>query len=400
VLHSAFLKLVRCTIVLKVSVVGAGQTKFGRHDDYNLRELFALAAHEAIEDAGLAPKDVEAAFIGNLSADQFNRQTHIAPMMADAAGMKGIPATKCEAACASSAAALRAAILAIESGQHDVVLAAGVEKMTDLNTAGVIETLAMAADQLFEAQPGITFPGIFAIFATAHMAKYGTTKEQLAAVAVKNHANAVHNPLAHYQKAITLEQALSARMIAWPLGLFDCSPITDGAAAVILTRNKQAKKFTDAPVKIIASAQANDHMDMSDRATLTSLYSARTAAERAYKQARITPQDIGVAEVHDCFTIAEIIATEDLRFFKPGMGGQAVQEDYTALDGEFPINPSGGLKAKGHPVGATGVAQIVELYHQLRNEAGKRQVDSPNYALAHNVGGSGATAAVHICERW
>ncbi|MFX1576394.1 MAG: thiolase domain-containing protein [Promethearchaeota archaeon] len=386
--------------MLKVSIVGAGQTKFGRHDKYNLRELFALAAHEAIEDAGIVPKDVEAAFIGNLSADQFNRQTHIAPMMVDAAGMKGIPATKCEAACASSAAALRAAILAIESGHHDVVMAAGVEKMTDLNTAGVIETLAMAADQPFEAQPGITFPGIFAIFATAHMAKYGTTKEQLAAVAIKNHANAVHNPLAQYQKAITLEQALSARMVAWPLGLFDCSPITDGAAAVILTRNKQAKKFTDAPVKIIASAQANDHMDMSDRATLTSLYSARTAADLAYKQARIMPQDIGVAEVHDCFTIAEIIATEDLRFFKPGMGGQAVQEEYTALDGEFPINPSGGLKAKGHPVGATGVAQIVELYHQLRNEAGKRQVDSPNYALAHNVGGSGATAAVHICERW
>jgi len=386
--------------VLNVSIVGAGQTKFGRHDDYGLRELFALSAHEAIEDAGIAPKDVEAAFIGNLSADQFNRQTHIAPMMVDAAGMKGIPATKCEAACASSATALRAAILAIESGQHDVVMAAGVEKMTDLPTPGVIETLAMAADQLFEAEPGITFPGIFAIFATAHMAKYGTTKEQLAAVAVKNHANAVHNPLAQYQKEITIETVLKARMVAWPLGLFDCSPITDGAAAVILTRNKLAKKFTDAPVKIKASVQANDTMDMCDRTDLTSLYSARTAAERAYKQARIGPKDVDFAEVHDCFTIAEIIATEDLGFFKPGMGGQAVEEEYTAIDGEFAINTSGGLKAKGHPVGATGVAQVIELYHQLRNEAGKRQVDSPNHGLAHNVGGSGATAVVHICERW
>ncbi len=386
--------------MLNVSIVGAGQTKFGRHDDYTLRELFALAAHEAIEDAGIAPKNVEAAFIGNLSADQFNRQTHIAPMMVDAAGMKGIPATKCEAACASSATALRAAILAVESGQHDVVMAAGVEKMTDLPTPGVIETLAMAADQPFEAEPGITFPGIFALLAVAHMAKYGTTKEQMAAVAVKNHANAVHNPLAQYQKEITLDQVLSARMVAWPLGLFDCSPITDGAAAVILTRNKLAKKFTDAPVKIKASAQANDAMDMCDRSDLTSLYSARTAAQLAYKQARIGPHDIDFAEVHDCFTIAEIIATEDLGFFSRGMGGQAVEQEYTALDGEFAINTSGGLKAKGHPVGATGVAQIIELYHQLRNEAGKRQVDKPNYGLAHNVGGSGATAVVHICERW
>jgi acetyl-CoA C-acetyltransferase len=386
--------------VINVSIVGAGQTKFGRHDNYDLRELFALAAHEAIEEAGIAPKDVEAAFIGNLSADQFNRQSHIAPMMADAAGMKGITATKCEAACASSATALRAAILAIESGQHDVVMAAGVEKMTDLPTPGVIETLAMAADQPFEAEPGITFPGIFAIFAVAHMAKYGTTKEQLAAVAVKNHANAVHNSLAQYQKEITIDTVLSARMVAWPLGLFDCSPITDGAAAVILTRNKKAKKFTDAPVKIKASAQANDTMDMCERTDLTTLYSARTAAHRAYKQAKVGAQDIDFAEVHDCFTIAEIIATEDLGFFKPGMGGQAVEEEYTALDGEFAINTSGGLKAKGHPVGATGVAQIIELYHQLRNEAGKRQVDSPNLGLAHNVGGSGATAVVHICERW
>ncbi|MFW9830521.1 MAG: thiolase domain-containing protein [Candidatus Thorarchaeota archaeon] len=386
--------------MINVSIVGAGQTKFGRHDEYGLRELFAIAAHRAIEDAGISPKDVEAAFIGNLSADQFNRQSHIAPMMVDAAGMKGIPATKCEAACASSATALRAAILAIESGHHEVVMAAGVEKMTDLATPGVIETLAMAADQPFEAEPGITFPGIFALFATAHMAKYGTTKEQLAAVAVKNHANAVHNPFAQYQKEINLGQVLSARMVAWPLGLFDCSPITDGAAAVILTTKKKARKFTDTPVKIIASEQASDTMDMCDRTDLTSLYAAKTAADRAYKQARIFPLDVDFAEVHDCFTIAEIIATEDLGFFKPGEGGKAVAEGLTKIDGHIAINTSGGLKAKGHPVGATGVAQIIELFHQLRNEAGKRQIDSPNYGLAHNVGGSGATALVHICERW
>ncbi|MHA2314300.1 MAG: thiolase C-terminal domain-containing protein, partial [Candidatus Hermodarchaeia archaeon] len=250
------------------------------------------------------------------------------------------------------------------------------------------------------AQPGITFPGIFAILAVAHMAKYGTTKEQMAAVAVKNHKNGVHNPLAQYQKEITLEKALSSRMVAWPLALFDCSPITDGAAAVILTKNKKARKFTDAPVKIVASEQANDTMNLCDRTDLTSLYSARTAAYRAYKQARINPEYVDLAEVHDCFTIAEIIATEDLGFFKPGQGGQAVEEGLTQIDGEFAINTSGGLKAKGHPVGATGVAQIIELYHQLRNEAGKRQVKSPNVGLAHNVGGTGATSVIHICERW
>ena len=270
--------------MINVSIVGAGQTKFGRHDEYDLRELFALAAHEAIEEAGITPKDVEAAFIGNLSADQFNRQTHIAPMMADAAGMKGVTATKCEAACASSATALRAAILAIESGQHDVVMAAGVEKMTDLPTPGVIETLAMAADQPFEAEPGITFPGIFAIFAVAHMAKYGTTKEQLAAVAVKNHANAVHNPLAQYQKEITIDKVLSSRMVAWPLGLFDCSPISDGASCLLLVAEEIAREFTDEPVYIIGSGQASDHA-LHERPDLTTIGAACLAAQQAYEMA-------------------------------------------------------------------------------------------------------------------
>ena len=386
--------------MIHVSIVGAGQTKFGRHTEYSLRELFALAASEAIADAGITAKDVEAVFIGNLSADQFNRQVHIAPLMADFAGMRGIAATKCEAACASSATAIRAAIMALESGLYDVVMAAGVEKMTDLPTAGVIETLAMAADQTFEATPGLTFPGIFALMAVAHMHKYGTTREQLAAVAVKNHSNALHNPLAQFHKAITVDTVLSSRMIAWPLTLYDCSPITDGAAAVILVRNEDARKYTDTPVKIIASAQASDTMNLCDREHLYSLGSARRAAAQAYKQAGLTPRDIDFAEVHDCFTIAEIIATEDLGFFEPGEGGPAVEEGLSQIGGEKPINTSGGLKAKGHPVGATGVAQIIELYHQLRNEAGKRQVPNADIGLAHNVGGTGATCCIHICQRW
>ncbi|MFX1474603.1 MAG: thiolase domain-containing protein [Promethearchaeota archaeon] len=386
--------------MINVSVVGAGQTKFGRHPEYDLRELFSIAALGAIDEAGIAPEDVEAAFIGNLSSDRFNDQCHIAPMMVDFAGMKGIPATKCEAACASSATALRAAILALESGLYDIVLAAGVEKMSDLPTPGVIETLAKAADNTFEATPGITFPGIFAVLAVAHMHKYGTTREQLAAVAVKNHANAVHNPLAQYQKEITLEKALSSRMVAWPLGLFDCSPISDGAAAVILVRTKDARKYTDAPVKIIASTQASDTMNLCDRDSLSTLYAAKTAAQKAYKQAKLEPRDIDFAEVHDCFTIAEIIATEDLGFFKPGQGGPAVEQGLTRIGAEKTINTSGGLKAKGHPVGATGISQLRELYLQLRNEAGKRQVPDADVGLAHNVGGTGASCAIHICQRW
>lgn len=386
--------------MINVSVVGAGQTKFGRHPEYDLRELFSFAAVEAIEEAGISPTDVEAAFIGNLSADRFNNQCHIAPMMVDFAGMKGIPATKCEAACASSATALRAAILAIESGLHDVVIAAGVEKMSDQPTPSVIETLAMAADQTFEAGPGITFPGIFAVLAVAHMHKYGTTREQLASVAVKNHANAVHNPLAQYQKEITMEKALSSRMVAWPLGLFDCSPISDGAAAVVLVRTKEARKYTDAPVKIIASTQASDTMNLCDRDDLSTLGAARRASHKAYKQAKLEPQDIDFAEVHDCFTIAEIIATEDLGFFKPGQGGPAVEQGLTRIGAEKPINTSGGLKAKGHPVGATGVSQLRELYLQLRNEAGKRQVPNADVGLTHNVGGTGASCAIHIASRW
>jgi acetyl-CoA C-acetyltransferase len=386
--------------VINVSIVGAGQTKFGRHTEYDLRELFALAANEAVSEAGITPKGVQALFVGNLSADLFNRQCHIAPLVADFAGMKGIAATRCEAACASSATALRAAILALESGLYNVVIAGGVEKMTDLPTAGVVETLAMAADQTFEAGAGLTFPGIFAVMAVAHMQKFGTTREQLAAVAVKNHHNAMNNPLAQFQQEITVEKVLSSRMVAWPLGLFDCSPISDGAAAIVLVRTKDARKYTDAPVKIIGSAQASGSMNLCDRENLHTLLAAKQASVEAYKQAKLDAKDIDFAEVHDCFTIAEIIATEDLGFFKPGEGGPAVEQGRTQIGAEKPINTSGGLKAKGHPVGATGVAQVIELYHQLRNEAGKRQVPNADVGLTHNVGGTGATCCIHICKRW
>jgi len=278
-------------------------------------------------------------------------------------------------------------------------MAGGVEKMTHRSTPEVTEFLAMASDFPFEQWHGITFPGLFALMATAHMHKYGTTEAQLAHIAVKNHYNGSLNPKAHMQKEITLEQALSSRVIAWPLKLFDCSLITDGASCLILTSPEIAKKYTDTPVHIIGSGQASDTIGIYEREDFTSLRAAKLAAKQAYEMAGVTPEDIDVAEVHDCFTIAEIIAYEDLGFCKPGEGGRLAESGETSLNGRIPVNTSGGLKAKGHPVGATGTAQAYEIYLQLTGQADKRQVADAEIGLTHNVGGSGATATVHIYRR-
>jgi acetyl-CoA C-acetyltransferase len=278
-------------------------------------------------------------------------------------------------------------------------MAGGVEKMTHRSTPEVTEFLAMASDFPFEQWHGITFPGLYALMATAHMHKYGTTEVQLAHVAVKNHYNGSLNPKAHMQKEITLEQALSSRVIAWPLKLFDCSLITDGASCVILTRPELARKYTDTPVHLVGSGQASDTIGLYERDELTTLRAARLAAKQAYEMAGLKPEDIDVAEVHDCFTIAEIIAYEDLSFCKPGEGGRLAESGETTLKGRIPVNTSGGLKAKGHPVGATGTAQAYEIYLQLTGQAEKRQVADAEIGLTHNVGGSGATATVHIYRR-
>jgi acetyl-CoA C-acetyltransferase len=271
--------------------------------------------------------------------------------------------------------------------------------MTHRSTPEVTEFLAMASDFPFEQWHGITFPGLFALMATAHMHKYGTTEAQLAHVAVKNHYNGSLNPKAHMQKEITLEQALSSRVIAWPLKLYDCSLITDGASCLILTKPEIAKKYTDTPVHIIGSGQASDTIGIYEREDFTSLRAAKLAAKQAYEMAGVTPEDIDVAEVHDCFTIAEIIAYEDLGFCKPGEGGRFAEKGETSLKGRIPVNTSGGLKAKGHPVGATGTAQAYEIYLQLTGQADRRQVADAEIGLTHNVGGSGATATVHIYRR-
>jgi acetyl-CoA C-acetyltransferase len=332
-----------------------------------------------------------------MSGGLFVGQEHLAAVMADYLGMAPVPATRVESACASGGMSFRQAYLDVTSGNSDIVLAGGVEKMND--GADVTAALATAADQEYEVYNGITFPGLYAMIANAHMDEFKTTREQLAEVAVKNHQNGFNNPNAQFRSKITVDTVLNSTLVADPLRLLDCSPVTDGGAAVILCPLDMAKNFTNAPVKIIASSQSSDTISLYERESFTTLKSVTNAAEKAYKQANLKPANIDVAEVHDCFTISEIVVSEDLGFFEKGCGGPAVEEGRTAIEGgEIPINTSGGLKSKGHPVGATGIAQVIEIYEQLTGQAGKRQVKDARIGLAQNMGGSGASCTINILE--
>jgi acetyl-CoA C-acetyltransferase len=375
-------------------------SKFGKREGVLNREIFTEAATEAFSRCPkLNPKtEIKAMFIGHMG-ENYEHQGHTGATIADWIGLRGIAATRVEAACGSSGVALRTGIYAVLSGLTDVVIVGGVEKMTHRTTAEVTEYLAMAADYPFEQFHGITFPGLFAMMATAHMNAYGTTEAQFGKVAVKNHHNGSLNPKAHMQKEVPLETVLASKYVAWPLKLYDCSLITDGASCIILTKPELAKKYSDQPVHIIGSGQATDAIGLYERDSLTSLKSTKLASQEAYQMAGITPQQVNLAEVHDCFTIAELIAYEDLGFCKPGEAGKFVDSGATALDGCIPVNTSGGLKAKGHPVGATGTAQAYEMYLQLTGQADKRQVKDAQVGLTHNIGGSGATASVHIYRR-
>ncbi|MFA5771914.1 MAG: thiolase domain-containing protein [Thermoplasmata archaeon] len=383
-----------------VAIIGAGVTKFGELWDKSFRDLGIEAGLDAIADSGTSGREIDALYIGNMSAGRMIGQEHIAPMIAEQIGLASlhIPATRIEAACASGGLALRQAYLAVASGHHDVVIAAGAEKMTDVSTLQVTEALATAADQEWESFFGATYSGLFAMMARRHMHEYGTTREQIAAVSVKNHKNGALNPKAQFQREITLESVINAPMEADPLTVLDSSPVSDGAAALVLCPLDKAKKYTNAPIKIIGSGQATDTLALHNRESITTMKAAVIAAKRAYEQSKKSPGDIDVCEVHDCFTIGEIIATEDLGFFKKGEGGKAVEDGRTSLNGEIPVNTSGGLKARGHPIGATGIAQVVEIVTQLRGKAEKRQIKGANIGLTHNIGGSGGTAVVHIFE--
>ena len=383
-----------------VAVIGIGLTKFGELWDKSFRQLITEAGAKAILDSGISGEEIDAMYIGSMSSGRFVGQEHIGALVAEASGFSHlhIPSTRVEGACASGGLAVRQGYLSIASGMNDIVVVGGIEKMNDVSGTAATGTLATAADQEWESFFGVTFPGLYAMKARRHMHEYGTTKEQLAQVAVKNHKNGALNPNAQYRREITLEQAINATMVAEPLGLLDCSPVTDGAASIVLCAAEKAKKYTDKPIKIIGSGQGSDTLALHSRRDICTLDATVHAAKMAYKQANVTPKDIDFAEVHDCFTIAEICAIEDLGFVKKGEGGKAIENNITTLDGQIPINTSGGLKAKGHPVGATGVAQIVEIVKQLRGEADKRQVKNAKIGLAHNVGGSGATAVIHILE--
>ncbi len=381
------------------SVIGVGTTHYGALQS-TFAELVIEAAKQALDDAGLGPDDIDAFYLGNYAGDSFIDQNHLAAYAASVIGLKGVPSSRLEGACASGSLALRQGILAIQSGMYKRVLVVGAEKMTSQPTARVTEILAQASNREWEANIGMTFPSVFGLIAQRHMYRYGTTREQIASVAVKNHAHALLNPHAHLHKNITIEDVCGCTsMVADPLNRYDCSLISDGASAMVLCAPDLAKEYQTNVVDIIGSGQASGPFELFMNEELTSFSASRQASQEAYEMANVQPMDINFAEVHDCFTMAEIIATEDLGFFKPGEGGIAALEGRTSLRGDIPINPSGGLKAKGHPIGSTGVGQGVEVVYQLRGQAGQRQVKESSIGLTQNLGGSGGTCTVHIYKR-
>lgn len=381
----------------KVAVIGVGCTPFGEKWETSFRNLFVDAGARALEDAAISGEQIDELFVGNMSAGRFVDQEHIGALIADYAGLatKHVPSTRVEAACSSGGLAFRQAVTAVASGNADIVVAAGVEKMTDVGTGATVDTLAGAADREWEGFPGATFPGLYAMIARDYMHRFGLTREQLAMVAVKNHRNGARNPNAQFQKEISIDTVMQSSLVADPLRLFDCSPITDGAAAVIVAPLERAREFTDTPIQVLSSAQASDTIALHDRRDISTLDATVAAANRAFQLAGLERKDIDMVEVHDCFTIAEICAIEDLGFCRKGEAGRLTEEGYTALDGTLPVNPSGGLKACGHPVGATGIKQVYEIVMQLRGEASGRQVDG-EIGMTHNVGGTGATVVCSI----
>jgi acetyl-CoA C-acetyltransferase len=379
-----------------VAVIGVGKTPFGAFPDRDLRSLAVEAGEKCLRNANAAPAQIQSFYLGNFSGPAFVGQNHLAPYVSTALKIDGVPATRIEAACASSGSALYHAWTEVAAGINDIVMVVGVEKMTSQTTARTSEILAQAGDCSGEMKAGNTFASLFAMIARRHMHDFGTKKEHLASVAVKNHANGALNPDAHMRKTITLEQAMNGKPIADPLNIYDCSLISDGAAAVILAPLDRAAEFTRNPVRVLGIAQASDYVALDEKQDITTFPAVRRAAEKAYQMAGLGADDIQFAELHDCFTIAEIIATEDLGFVARGKGGPYAFEGCTLRTGPRPVNTSGGLKAKGHPVGATGVAQIYDVVQQIRGEAGERQIPRHEIGLAENLGGSGGTCVVTI----
>jgi len=410
-----------------VALVGAGMSKFGVFRDKDSKHLFAEAFKEMLltVDKGIDPRDIDALYLGNFTNDFFVHQGHWGPIISDLLGITPKPATRTEGACASSALAFREGVFAIASGFYDVVLVGGVEEMSKRSTEEVTHGLAMAASP-YEVKAGFTFPGVFGATATAYFNKYGANREHLMNVTIKSHNNARLNPKAQFNVSIRdimnhrIERAKNKRqtipvwrdekeflrdpnanpVVAWPMYLYDCCPISDGASCVLLVGEEIAKKFTDNPLYVVGIGQGSGK-GLHAKEDLTYFEATRHAAQEAYELSGLKPEHVQIAEVHDCFSIAEIIHIEDLGFFKPGEGYKAVEEGLTRLDGPKPINTSGGLKCKGHPVGATGTGQLVEIWKQLRGEAGDRQVPIKDLRIGatHNLGGTGGTCTFTILER-
>jgi acetyl-CoA C-acetyltransferase len=388
----------------KVAVIGVGCSKFGVRNDVNVAELAFEAFKPSIEDAGISPKDIEFVAVGSAGAGAWCEELLPAVVSAEYCGLTGAGLVRCEAACASGSAAFTTAYWAVASGHVEIALALGVEKMREIDTPTMMEWIGRAGYYLWEFHNfGLTFPAYYALYATAHMARFGTTEEDLALVAVKNHKYASMNPIAHLQNRINVEDVLSSMVIAWPLKLFDCCPVSDGAASIILASEDKVRELKiDTPVWVAGVGYASGTANMSKRLDYVGLEATVSASQMAYKMAGVTPDQLDLAVVHDCFTIAEIMAYEDLGFCEKGEGAKLIREGQTEIGGKIPINVDGGLKAKGHPIGATGCSMIYELTKQLREEAVEKERQAPmkNYvALAHNVGGTGHYCYVIILKR-
>jgi acetyl-CoA C-acetyltransferase len=380
--------------VEKVCVLGAGSTKYGKLED-SITDITIQASVSAIESAGILPKEIQAGYISNVFGVA-DKQVHLGPVVMSNLGIPEKPSLSIESACGSGSVSFREAFANVAAGFYDAVLVAGVEKVTHTGTEWTTTYFSYCSDFFYEGGAGASFPGLFASMARAYLTEFKATEEDLALVAVKNHENGLLNPKAHLRKKITIDDVMKSAVVASPLKLYDCCPFSDGASAVILCNEKFAKEHSKNYIEVIGSGRGGSPATLQGRDHMTTIPSTKIAAEAAYKMAKVTPKDIDFAEVHDCFTIAEVVDTEDLGFFEKGKGVQAVREGLTARNGQISINPSGGLKSKGHPIGATGVGQVVEVFEQLTGHAGERTIKEAQIGLTHNFGATGASCAVHI----
>lgn len=379
-----------------VCVIGAGSTKYGKLED-SLADITIQSSASAIESAGIEPKEIKAGYISNVFGVA-DKQVHLGPVVMSNLGIPERPSLSIESACGSGSVSFREAFANVAAGFYDAVLVTGTEKVTHTGTEWTTTYFSYCSDFFYEGQAGASFPGLFASMARAYLAEFGATEEDFAMVAVKNHDNGLLNPKAHLRKKITVDDVMRSPVVASPLKLYDCCPFSDGASSVILCSKKFAQEHGGDYIKVTGSGRGGSPAALQGRERITTIPSTKIAADAAYKMAGITPRDVDFAEVHDCFTIAEVVDSEDLGFFEKGQGYRAARENRTARDGDIPINPSGGLKSKGHPIGATGVGQVVEVYEQLTGKAGQRNLKNVSTGLTHNFGATGASCAVHIFE--